>query len=80
MTSSRRSTKTPPNDYNADLVKQNLRDFRKVFHALTPTEQAEALQCMLKQITVFPEKLVLDVYELADFARGSQNRASWLPR
>jgi hypothetical protein len=34
--------------YNADLVKQNLRDFRKVFHALTPPEQTEALPSALK--------------------------------
>jgi len=67
-------------DYNAELVKHNLRDFRKVFHALTPPEQTEALQCMLKQITVFPEKLVLDVYELADFSRGSKDREKWLRR
>jgi hypothetical protein len=67
-------------DYNAELVKHNLRDFRKVFHALTPLEQTEALQCMLKQITVYPEKLVLDVYELADFSRGSPNRENWLPK
>jgi site-specific DNA recombinase len=66
-------------EYNAELVKHNLRDFRKVFHALTPPEQTEALQCMLKQITVYPEKLVLDVYELADFSTGSKNRANWLP-
>lgn len=59
-------------------MKHNLRDFRKVFHALTPPEQTEALQCMLKQITVYPEKLVLDVYELADFSGGSKNRANWL--
>lgn len=34
---------------------------------------------MLKQITVYPEKLVLDFYELADFSRGSKNRENWLP-
>jgi site-specific DNA recombinase len=67
-------------DYNAELVKHNLRDFRKVFHALKPPEQTEALQCMLKQITVFPEKLVLDVYEMADFSRGSKDREKWLRR
>jgi hypothetical protein len=31
-------------------------------------------------ITVFPEKLVLDVYEMADFSRGSKNRENWLRR
>jgi hypothetical protein len=35
---------------------------------------------MLKQITVFPEKLVLDVYEMADFSRGSKDREKWLRR
>ena len=66
-------------DYNATLVKQNLREFRNVFQALTVDEKTEALQCMLKQITVYPERIVLDVYELTDFARGSTNRTKWLP-
>lgn len=25
------------------------------------------------------DKLVLDIYELADFSRGSTNRQNWLP-
>ena len=66
-------------DYNATLVKQNLREFRNVFQALTADEKAEALQCLLKQITVYPERIVLDVYELTDFARGSTLRSKWLP-
>lgn len=66
-------------DFNADLVKQNLREFQNVFQALTPDEKTEALQCMLKQVTVYPERIVLDVYELTDFARGSTNRSKWLP-
>jgi hypothetical protein len=37
-------------DYNADLVKHNLRDFQEVFNGLTPPEQAEALQCMLNRL------------------------------
>jgi len=39
-------------DYNVNRVKQNLREFRNVFQALTADEKAEAMQCMLKQITV----------------------------
>lgn len=66
-------------EYNAELVKRNLQDFQKVFQALQPDEQAEALQCLVKQVTAYPDKLVVDVYELADFSRGSTNRQNWLP-
>lgn len=67
-------------DCNAELVKRNLREFRNVFRALTPDEKMQALQCLLKQITVLPDKLVLEVFELADFAEGSKNRSNWLQR
>ena len=65
-------------DCNVELIKRNLREFRGVFRALTPEEQQQTLQCLLKQITVLPDKLVLEVYELADFAKGSTNRSNWL--
>jgi hypothetical protein len=65
-------------DYNANAVQHTLREFRGAFGALTPEEKTEAMQCMLKQISVLPEKLVLEVYELADFAKGSQRRSDWL--
>jgi len=67
-------------DYNAEAVRQNLAAFRHSFDALTPDEKHEALQCMLKQINVLPEKLVLEVYELSDFEGGSQKRSEWLQR
>ena len=67
-------------DYNAGIVKQNLQEFRNVVESLTPEEKIQALQCMVKQITVLPDKLLLDVYELADFKKGSSNRSNWLQR
>jgi hypothetical protein len=66
-------------EYNTETVKRNLTDFGNVFAALTPEEKKEALQCMLQKVTVFPEKLVLDVYELSDFKRGSTNHQDWQP-
>ncbi|MBI3333408.1 MAG: hypothetical protein HYZ93_04880, partial [Candidatus Omnitrophica bacterium] len=66
-------------DYNAELVKRTLQDFRKSFSGLIPKEQAEALQCVLKQITAYPDKFALDIYELAEFTPGSQNNPRWLP-
>lgn len=67
-------------EFNAETVKRNLTDFGAVFGALSPEEKKEALQCMLQKVTVYPEKLVLDVYELTDFKRGSTNHQEWLPR
>jgi len=66
-------------DYNADLLQRTLQDFRISFTTLTPTEQSEALQCVLKGVTVHPHKLALEVFELEEFHPGSKNRKDWLP-
>jgi hypothetical protein len=34
---------------------------------------------LIRQINIFAEKLVLKVYELADFVKGSQNYSEWRP-
>jgi hypothetical protein len=60
-------------------VRQHLKDFRKSFDNLAPNEKTEALQCVLKDIIVHPEKIVLNIYEFPEFKRGSQNRTEWLP-
>jgi len=64
---------------NADLLRRTLQDFRISFTTLTPTEQSEALQCVLKGVTVHPHKLALEVFELEEFHPGSLNRKAWLP-
>jgi hypothetical protein len=66
-------------DYSAELLQRTLRDFRTSFTALTPPEQAEALQCVLKGVTVHPRKLALEIFELDEFHPSSQNRKEWLP-
>jgi chaperonin cofactor prefoldin len=76
----RRINEEAVRDYNAEVVKRNLQDFRKVFSALAPKEQAEALQCILKDVIAYPDKLALEVFELAEFTPGSQNRNGWLPK
>ena len=58
---------------------RTLRDFRSAFGALTPPEQTDALQCVLKSVTVYPQKLDLEIFELKEFLPGSQNRKEWLP-
>jgi hypothetical protein len=64
---------------STEIVLQNLRRLRNVFGTLTPDEKREALQCMLKQAPAHPEKLVLEVCELADFQPGSPNHSEWRP-
>jgi len=66
-------------DFNAELLRRTLRDFRTAFTSLTPPEQSEALQCVLKGVTVSPQKLTLEVFELEEFHPSSQNRKEWLP-
>ena len=66
-------------DYDAELMRKHLRDFRAIFGSLTPDERAEALQCILKEIVLYPDRLVLNIYELPELKPGSQNRTVWLP-
>ncbi len=67
-------------EYNAELVKRTLQSFQETFQGLSPKEQAEALQCVLKDVIAYPDKFALDIYELAEFTPGSQNNPRWLPR
>jgi hypothetical protein len=61
-------------DFNAELLQRTLRDFRSAFAALTAPEKFEALQCVIKSVTVHPQKLDLEIFELQEFLPGSQNR------
>jgi hypothetical protein len=66
-------------DYNAELLRLTLRDFRTAFTVLTPPEQSEALQYVLKSLTIHPQKLALEIFKLEEFHPSSQNRKEWLP-
>ena len=74
----RKISESAARDFNADLLQQALRDFKSAFSTLTAPEQAEALQCVLKGVNVHRQKLELEVFELAEFQPGSQNRQDWL--
>ncbi|MCA9419851.1 MAG: recombinase family protein [Nitrospira sp.] len=65
-------------DFNGDLLIQELGNFQKNFSLLSPKEQTEALQCLVKDIEVYPDKWVLNVFELPGFSWGSQKREKWL--
>ncbi len=75
----RKINETSIRDFNAKLLFRTLRDFRTAFPSLTPPEQAEALQCVLKGVTIHPQKLALEIFELEEFHPSSQNRKNWLP-
>jgi predicted nucleic acid-binding Zn-ribbon protein len=75
----RRINESAARDYNAELLQRTLRDFRSAFAVLTAPEQSEALQCVVKSVTVHPQKLDLEIFELQEFLPGSQNRKEWLP-
>jgi site-specific DNA recombinase len=66
-------------DYNAEVLQRTLDYFRSTFTALTQPEQSEALQCVLKRVTVYPQKLSLEVFEMEEFLPSSQKRKGWLP-
>jgi hypothetical protein len=58
---------------------RNRSDFGTVFTTLTQAEQSEALQCVLKGVTVHSGKLALEIFELEEFQPSSQKRKEWLP-
>lgn len=74
----RRINESAARDFNAELLQRTLRGFGSAFTALTAPEQSEALQCVLKSVTVHPQKLDLEIFELQEFLPGSQNRKEWL--
>jgi chromosome segregation ATPase len=74
----RKINESAARDFNAELLQRTLRDFRSSFAALTAPEKSEALQCVIKSVTVHPQKLDLEIFELQEFLPGSQNRKEWL--
>ena len=60
-------------------LQRTLRDFKTAFAVLTGPERSEALQCVLKTVTVHPQKLDLEIFEIEGFQTGSQNQKEWLP-
>jgi|BogFormECP03_OM2_1039629.scaffolds.fasta_scaffold04007_2 hypothetical protein len=74
----RKINESAARDFNAELLQRTLPDFLTAFAALTNTEQSEALQCVLMTVTVHPQKLDLEIFELQEFLPGSQNRKEWL--
>ena len=75
----RRMSEEAVREYDSVLVKRALGSFRASFDGLPPQEQAEALQSVLKGVEAHPGKLVLEVYELAEFRPGLTNRQAGLP-
>ena len=75
----RKINESATHDYSAEILHRTLQDFRTAFTTLNPTEQSEALQCVLKGVTVSPGKLSLEVFELGEFRPSSQKRQEWLP-
>jgi hypothetical protein len=59
-------------------VLRNLQDLRKVFDALTPQEEAQVLRCVVREIIAYPDKQILNIFELAELSPGSQKHIGWL--
>lgn len=61
-------------DYNVEVVLRNLQDFRRIFDALAPQEQAEVLHCLVNDLIVYPNKLTFNIFELAELTPDSKKR------
>ncbi len=63
--------------YDINPLKESIFNLNTIFNHLTPKEKSEALQCMVKDIEVHSDQLVLNLYELLDVYDGSQKRSFW---
>ena len=46
-------------EFDSDLIRRNLQKLKSALENLAPKDKAEALQCILKEITMHPDKIVL---------------------
>ncbi len=53
-------------------------DFSVAFQGLNPKEKSEALQCLLKTLTVYEDRIVSEIFDLPEFKPGSQKRTAKL--
>ena len=67
-------------EYNADSIRTALQGFRVAFDSLEPDEKANALRCILQDVVVYPDKIVLNVFETPEFGGSLQIRTKKLPR
>ncbi len=66
-------------EYDSEIVLRNLKNFQKIFAALLPKEKMEVLRCLVRDIVVHPDKLIFNIFELAEVGTSSQERKGWLP-
>ncbi|MCS6320004.1 MAG: recombinase zinc beta ribbon domain-containing protein [Nitrospira sp.] len=66
-------------EYDSEVVLRNLKNFQRIFAALLSKEKMEVLRCLVRDIIVHPDKLVFNIFELAEVGTSSQERKGWLP-
>ncbi len=59
--------------YDAEIIRSSLSNFTNIFDTLSPDDKAKALRILLRDIHVYEDKIVLNVYELPEFTIGSIN-------
>jgi len=63
--------------FEITALHESLINFNSIMSHLTPQEKAEALQCMVQNIEVHSDRLVLNLYEMQNVFAGSQKRSIW---
>ncbi len=59
--------------YDAEIIRSSLSNFTNIFATLSPDDKAKALRILLRDIDVYKDRIVLNVYELPEFSIGSIN-------
>ena len=69
-----------PSKINAQIVLDALRDFSELFDSLNPTERAEYLQRIVRDIVITEDKILINIFGLSKPPSGALNeRNVWLP-
>lgn len=66
-------------DFNADVIRRNLQNFKRAYNALADEDKPQCLQPILKDVIVYKDRIILNIFDLPEFTAGSQLRSKKLP-
>jgi hypothetical protein len=58
-------------DYNAKSIRRNLQKFKKAINSLEEQDKPQCLQLILRDVEVYRNRMVLNNFDLPEFAAGS---------
>jgi site-specific DNA recombinase len=66
-------------EFNAKTIRQNLQNFKTAYNSLADEDKPQCLQLILKDLIVYKDRILLNIFDLPEFATGSQLHLKKLP-